>query len=124
MDNQNFNNQNNRNDNYYGWRQQNDEEHQNRYEQPGFTFYNGSSYQQNGSSYYNPFEEPDKRSRRKKSDKKDSFGKKLAKCAALAVVFGLISGSVMPSSLFFQDWFGYLDSLWFHTNVGLFLLFL
>ena len=95
MDSQNFNNQNNRNDNYYGWRQQDDTERQNRYEQPGFTFYNGSSYQQNGTSYYNPFEEPDKRSRRKKSDKKDSFGKKIAKCAALAVVFGLISGSVM-----------------------------
>ncbi len=95
MDSQNFNNENNRNDSYYGWRGQDNTGEGNRYEQPGFTFYNGSSYQQNGDSYHNPFEEPERRSRRKRTNKKDGFGKKLVKCAALALVFGLISGSVM-----------------------------
>ena len=98
MDNQNYNNENrNRDENLYNWQSYEDMSQQNRYEQPGFTFYNGSSYQQNGTGYqsYSPYDEPKKWKKEKKSRNKNGFGVKLAKCAALAVVFGLISGSVM-----------------------------
>lgn len=125
----------------------------NRYEQPGFTFYSGSSYHrngdaqqngsqsrdtysgntgyqnggayggntgyqsggtyggdtgyQNGGAYgentgyqgnygaygYTPYEEPKKPKKRER--KPGGFGTKLIKCAALAIVFGLVAGSVM-----------------------------
>jgi len=87
----------------------------NRYAQPNFTFYNGSTYQRNGeapnyNAYQNtgyqsenqyqsftPYEEPkkQKRKREKKERKPGGFGAKLIKCAALALVFGLVAGSVM-----------------------------
>ena len=102
MDNQNFNNENfNNNIN-------NEPAQENRYAQPDFTFYNGSSYQRNGgtpnygqSNYqyqnYTPYEEPkrQKPKREKKERKPSGFGSKLVKCVALALVFGLVAGSVM-----------------------------
>ncbi len=113
MDNQNYNNENNNiNENSYSWQPKPDVPQQNRYEQPGFTFYNGNSYQQNGNTQwqdntqyqsnagyqnYTPYEEPEKKKpkREKKQRNKNGFGVKLVKCAALAVVFGLVAGSVM-----------------------------
>jgi len=101
---------------------QNEQVQENRYAQPDFTFYNGNSYQRNGetpnrdySGYnnynynntyqqsntqyqgYTPYEEPKKQKKRreKKERKPGGFGSKLVKCAALALVFGLVSGSVM-----------------------------
>ena len=118
MDNQNFNNDN-FNANING---QNEPAQENRYAQPDFTFYNGNSYQRNGevpnrdyngynnynynNSYqqsnsqyqgYTPYEEPkkQKKKREKRERKPGGFGSKLIKCAALALVFGLVSGSVM-----------------------------
>ena len=104
-------NQNNNKDEYsYSWQPYNDEPKQNRYEQPGFTFYNESSYQQNGTGHfqnrnpyegkeeyqtYSPYDEPRRWKRKKKIREKRSFGTKLAKCAALAAVFGLVAGSTM-----------------------------
>lgn len=90
----------------------------NRYAQPDFTFYNGNTYQRNreapryqqnsydgynnnyqSNSYqgFTPYEEPKKRKAKKpkKERKPSGFGMKLAKCAALAVVFGLVAGGVM-----------------------------
>ncbi|MBQ8279915.1 MAG: trypsin-like peptidase domain-containing protein [Roseburia sp.] len=85
----------------------------NRYEEPGFTFYNGNTYRSNAqyqnpnyqnSNYqntnyqtYTPYEEPKKQKpkREKKERKSGGFGVKLVKCAALALVFGLVAGSVM-----------------------------
>ncbi len=113
MDNQNFSNDNynnqdinnqsteqNNNSNWTGNQQMyGNPTQENRYAQPDFTFYNGSSYQRNGAQYQNftPYEEPKRRKprREKKEHKPDSFGIKLAKCVALAVVFGLVSGSIM-----------------------------
>ena len=97
MDNQEFNND-----------RQSEPVQENRYAQPDFTFYNGSTYQHNGenpnygrSNYqyqgYTPYEEPRKQKvrREKRERKPGGFGSKLAKCVALAVVFGLVAGSVM-----------------------------
>lgn len=126
MDNQNLNydNMNGQNDDQMNHQYSNDNSgqsqenaiQQNRYEQPGFTFYNGNSYQRNGEashnnqSHYNnyqqsgtqyqnytPYEEPKKQKpkREKKERKPGGFGVKLAKCAALALVFGLVAGGVM-----------------------------
>lgn len=85
----------------------------NRYEDPGFTFYNGNTYRSNAqyqnpnyqnSNYqntnyqtYTPYEEPKKQKpkREKKERKSGGFGVKMVKCAALALVFGLVAGSVM-----------------------------
>lgn len=117
MDNQNFN------DNINGEQEmnqqvQNDAAQGNRYAQPDFTFYNGNTYQRNGetpnynqyggqnnynnyqnSQYQNftPYEEPKKQKpkREKKERKPGGFGTKLVKCAALALVFGLVAGGVM-----------------------------
>ena len=101
---------------------QNEPVNENRYAQPDFTFYNGNSYQRNGetpnrdySGYnnynynntyqqsntqyqgYTPYEEPKKQKKRREKKVRTSsgFGSKLVKCAALALVFGLVSGSVM-----------------------------
>ena len=68
---------------------------QNRYEQPDFTFYNGSSYQKNGYQGYTPYEEPFKSKKEKRERKPGGFGRKLLKCTALALVFGLVAGGVM-----------------------------
>jgi len=125
MDHQNFNNDNfendNLNNNSYNNNMQNNDFNQqygngsnpygntqsephleNRYAQPDFTFYNGNSYQRNGEpqrnySYqsYTPYEEPKKPRRQKKERKPGGFGTKLIKCAALALVFGLVAGGVM-----------------------------
>lgn len=101
MDNQNYNN------NDLNEQNQNEEIQVNRYTQPDFTFYNGNTYQRNGenpnqqnyNSYqnYTPYEEPkrQKPKREKKERKSSGFGVKLAKCVALALVFGLVAGSVM-----------------------------
>lgn len=111
MDNQNFNSENLNND------INNEPAQENRYAQPDFTFYNGSSYQRNGeapnygqSNYqsqgayngyqyqnYTPYEEPKKQKpkREKKERKPGGFGSKMVKCVALALVFGLVAGSVM-----------------------------
>ena len=104
MDNQNYNNGNNDNNdiyNNYGNSQGNPQQ-ENRYTQPDFTFYNGNSYQRNGESHYNPgyqtytpYEEPKKPKRQKRERKPGGFGTKLVKCAALALVFGLVAGGVM-----------------------------
>ena len=117
MDNQNYNSENNNetnqvNENTYNWQPNSDTSQQNRYEQPGFTFYNGNSYQQNGAAQfqnnnqyqgntgyqnYTPYEEPrrQKPKREKKPRNKNGFGGKLVKCAAMALVFGLVAGGVM-----------------------------
>lgn len=118
MDNQNFNNENFNNDiNHPNVDPQNEPMQENRYAQPDFTFYNGSAYQRNGeapnhgqNNYqsqgayngyqyqgYTPYEEPKKQKpkREKKERKPGGFGSKLVKCAALALVFGLVAGSVM-----------------------------
>jgi len=107
MDNQNFNSDNRP--------LQNETESQNRYAQPDFTFYNGNSYQRNGetpnynqsNSYnqnnynnyqgYTPYEEPKKQKakRVKKERTPDNFGRKLIRCVALALVFGLVAGGTM-----------------------------
>ena len=87
MDNQDFNND------------RQDSVNENRYAQPDFTFYNGNSYQRNGAQYqgYTLYEEPKKQKtkRQKKERTPGGFGSKLVKCVALALVFGLVSGSVM-----------------------------
>lgn len=69
MDNNNYNNYNNYND------------YNNRNEQSSASFYSYNNYAGGGTSPQN-----------KKSKKKGGFGIKLAKCAALALVFGLVSG--------------------------------
>lgn len=118
MDNQNFNNEkeNFNTENFNNGVNNNNmgAEQQNRYAQPDFTFYNGNSYQRNGETpnggqnhyqqqnhyqyqSYTPYEEPKKQKpkREKRERKTGGFGSKVAKCAALAVVFGLVAGSVM-----------------------------
>lgn len=120
MDNQNFNNNFNHDMNGRDAEPQmpqNEPVQENRYAQPDFTFYNGNTYQRNGETHnneqntyqnqgayngyqyqgYTPYEEPKKKrpKREKKERKPGGFGSKLVKCAALALVFGLVAGSVM-----------------------------
>ena len=116
MDNQNFNNNEFNNNNYndnnnnvntgMNEQNQNGPVQNNRYTQPDFTFYNGNSYQRNGEApnnnyqqyqNYTPYEEPKKQKpkREKKERKPGGFGTKLVKCAALALVFGLVAGGTM-----------------------------
>lgn len=120
MDTQNFNNNFNHDMNGRDAEpqmSQNEPVQENRYAQPDFTFYNGNTYQRNGetpnnehNTYqsqgayngyqyqgYTPYEEPKKKrpKREKKERKPGGFGSKLAKCAAFALVFGLVAGSVM-----------------------------
>ena len=120
MDNQNFNNYNfdtDINGQNAGQQPQSEPVQENRYAQPDFTFYNGSAYQRNGEAPnhgqgtyqnqgnsggyqyqgYTPYEEPKKQKpkREKKEHKPGGFGSKLVKCAALALVFGLVAGSTM-----------------------------
>lgn len=116
MDNQEFNNnQQNINEQNPNEQYQNETAQTNRYAQPDFTFYNGNSYQKNGDApnnnyqqgyaqyqntgYQNfaPYEEPKKQrpKREKKERKPGGFGMKVVKCAALALVFGLVAGGVM-----------------------------
>lgn len=52
-----------------------------------------SQSQQNGQ-YYTPYNEPKHKKKQPKEKKKGGFGMKLAKCAAIALVFGLVSGTV------------------------------
>ena len=71
------------------------QQQENRYERPDFTFYNGSAYQSNGyHQSYSPYEEPNYK-KIKRERKPGGFGSKLMKCAALALVFGLVAGSTM-----------------------------
>ncbi len=66
--------------------------------------YQGNAYQSNSgsqgniyqgsSNYQNLNQSPDGGSGKKKRDKKQGFGVKVAKCAALALVFGTVSGTV------------------------------
>lgn len=112
MENNNYNN-----DNFDGINEQKEPIQENRYAQPDFTFYNGNTYQKNGEAAqntgyqnntyqnnayqsnayqaYTPYEEPKKAKRQKKEQKPGGFGKKVAKCAALALVFGLVAGGTM-----------------------------
>lgn len=53
-----------------------------------------NSYQNNAYQNFSPYEEP-KREKKKRERKPNGFGTKLAKCAALALVFGLVAGGVM-----------------------------
>ena len=65
--------------------------------QSGSTYQNGNAYQ-NGSSYQSSGVQSGSTGSQKASKKKKGsggFGIKLAKCAALALVFGLVAGSVM-----------------------------
>ena len=57
--------------------------------QPNFTYYNQQAYQS-----YTPYEEP-KKPKKKRTKNPNSFGRKLARCVALALVFGLVSGGVV-----------------------------
>lgn len=132
MDNQNWNNNNlNDIDEQFSNQEAKQENIQmNRYAQPDFTFYNGSSYQRNGENpnhssdsvynnyqsnpyqntgyqgtngyqgttgyqEYTPYEEPKRKKREKKERKPVGFASRLVKCAALALVFGLVAGGVM-----------------------------
>lgn len=68
---------------------------------------NTSGYQSNGNQNYqeqvyqntgyqnNVYQTANNQSKKKKEKKAGGFGTKLAKCAALALVFGLVSGTVM-----------------------------
>ena len=65
------------------------------------SYSNGGSYQnnygyENGGSYqsYSPYEEPNYK-KKKRERKSGGFGMKLVKCAALALVFGLVAGGTM-----------------------------
>ena len=69
--------------------QQNGQNQQNGYGQPNYTYYNNNAYQN-----YTPYQEPQKE-KKKREHKSNGFGKKLMKCAALALVFGLVAGGVM-----------------------------
>ncbi|MBR5127933.1 MAG: trypsin-like peptidase domain-containing protein [Roseburia sp.] len=75
----------NQNDNYNYYNYQN-----NSYQNTG---YQGENLYQG----YTPYEEPkkQKKKREKKEWKSNGFGMKLVKCTALALVFGLVAGSVM-----------------------------
>ncbi len=58
----------------------------------------GNNNQQAGSQYQQPnftMYEPPKPAKKKKEKRPHSFGRKLAECVALALVFGLVSGGVM-----------------------------
>ena len=97
MDNQNFNHDFDGNINQPNVEQPVQE---NRYAQPDFTFYNGNSYQRNGSAQYQgytPYEEPKKQKKRREKKERipGGFGSKMMKYVALALVFGLVSGIVM-----------------------------
>lgn len=61
------------------------------------TGYQGTAGYQgtNGYQEYTPYEENKKKKRGKKERKPGGFGSKLVKCAAFAVVFGLVAGGVM-----------------------------
>ena len=69
--------------------------------QNNYGYQNGGSYQNNngyekGGSYqsYSPYEEPNYK-KKKRERKPGGFGMKLVKCAALALVFGLVAGGTM-----------------------------
>lgn len=60
--------------------------------------YGSNSYQQNyyqsqGAAGANMYGQPPKKEKKKRDKKPGGFGVKLAKCAALALVFGLVSGA-------------------------------
>lgn len=116
MDNQNMNDMN-QNHPLNEHTQSTPQETENRYERSDFTFYSGSAYQSNGyyqngqtqddarygnNSYqnnagyhsYSPYEEPNYK-KKKRERKPVGFGRKLVKCAALALVFGLVAGGTM-----------------------------
>ena len=67
----------------------------------GNTYQNNNGYQNSGSYQsnagyqgYSPYEEPNYK-KKKKERKPGGFGRKLVKCAALALVFGLVAGGTM-----------------------------
>lgn len=57
------------------------------------TYQNGG-YQSNGAYQNTAFQKPPKKEKKKRERKPGGFGVKVAKCAALALVFGLVSGVV------------------------------
>lgn len=54
---------------------------------------NSENGNQTERQYYTPYDEPDRKKKKEGKGKKKNFGVTLAKCAAIALVFGLISGS-------------------------------
>lgn len=56
--------------------------------------WNGTNQSQQNRQYYTPYDEPKHRKKQPKEKKKGGFGMKLVKCAAIALVFGLVSGTV------------------------------
>lgn len=64
------------------------------YQNPGYQ--NNGTYQNQGYQTYQngPYQTPPRKEKKKKERKPGGFGAKMAKCAALALVFGLVSGGV------------------------------
>lgn len=56
-------------------------------------YQNQGTYQNNGAYQSNAYQKPPKKEKKKKERKPGGFGVKLAKCAALALVFGLVAGT-------------------------------
>ena len=81
---------------------QNGTQNNSAYGQNGGTYQNGGYQQQfyqsqgagNAAYGQNPSGKKEKKRREKRERKPGGFGMKLAKCAALALVFGLVSGTV------------------------------
>lgn len=111
MDNNQYNNSSNSNndnnqsrDRFYSYNQpgqmgngyQNNGTYQNgAYQNGGYqngTYQNGG-YQNNGAYQSNAYQKPPKKEKKKKERKPGGFGVKVAKCAALALVFGLVAGT-------------------------------
>lgn len=67
----------------------------NPYQQP-----TGNAYQQPNFTMYEP---PKKASKKKKEKRPHSFGRKMAECVALALVFGLVAGGVMTGVNYASD---------------------
>lgn len=57
-------------------------------------YQNTGAYQNNGAYQNTAYQKPPKKEKKKRERKPGGFGVKLAKCAALALVFGLVSGVV------------------------------
>ena len=57
------------------------------------TGYQNGGYQNTGNAFYQNAQQTGKKQKKKREKKPGGFGTKLAKCAAIALVFGLVSGT-------------------------------
>ena len=63
------------------------------------TAYNPYNGQQNAYNAYNPYQQPNGMGKKpKKAKKSGGFGKTLGKCAAIAVIFGLVAGGTFTGT--------------------------